>query len=540
MMAVALTLYACRNEDLLQQEQAAQKRNNADFFKKAQGDGIAARGGVDYVAILKAYERAHPFLASIPDQDGMPVWSKMKIIEGEVKTSLMIPLSTDNFTMSSVVFALIDDKSASVINVNNITNEELKNVVFNNSYSIIERESLFTTFMIMDNYTFGNEVFTNIPKELFVGSKMGEKNNMLYFHSPAVKEDGIEIETSYSGKVQVVQDIVCAIVKHCTHHGTGPCDGCGECKTESCSQSTIFIYSHPNPETGTVFYGYGEGGGGGGVPLPIPDPDPCGMTKAFYRQAPGCNGNTIPPSPLDGPCEDAKPAIDKANEILHTTAGQNMDSLLKGKTQAPNEWAVSVDQKPDGSYETSTPSEGTPHSSSSPNPSPPNVKVGDGHSHAGASGKPSGGDLYKMLQLLLTNPNFKYRYVYGDYFGTPETYALVVNDATAAQDFLSQFPMNENYDAQTHMIKFGSKLGDEFYTAADYYSQGAADDSTNENYAANAVGMAYILEKFSAGISVAKVDANGNLKKIMANVENITIPNSGGATAEGVKIIKCP
>lgn len=104
----------------------------------------------------------------------------------------MIPLSTDNFTMSSVVFALIDDKSASVINVNNITNEELKNVVFNNSYSIIERESLFTTFMIMDNYTFGNEVFTNIPKELFVGSKMGEKNNILYFHSPAVKEDGIE------------------------------------------------------------------------------------------------------------------------------------------------------------------------------------------------------------------------------------------------------------------------------------------------------------------------------------------------------------
>lgn len=79
MMAVALTLYACRNEDLLQQEQAAQKRNNAEFFKHAQGDGTSSRGGVDYVAILEAYERAHPFLASIPDQDGMPVWSKIKL-----------------------------------------------------------------------------------------------------------------------------------------------------------------------------------------------------------------------------------------------------------------------------------------------------------------------------------------------------------------------------------------------------------------------------------------------------------------------------
>lgn len=52
--------------------------------------------------------------------------------------------------------------------------------------------------------------------------------------------------------------------------------------------------------------------------------------------------------------------------------------------------------------------------------------------------------------------------------------------------------------------------------------------------------MAYILDKYNIGISIAKTDANGELKKINTEVVQITIPYSGGAVKEGVKVSKCP
>ena len=535
---LALFLWQCHSEDFSLAENNP-KRNNSDFFKHDSSGGLTGRAGVDYVSILEDYNDEHNFLATMPDQEGMPIWEKMQVLDiGDYYTALYVPLSFDETSLSSVMIVSIDENNEVSI-LKDYTNDYLSDYIYNSENPASKRKFLMNTFMEMDFLTFGQQRFTNLPLDLYEGSLDYNRLDI----------SNVKYENQNSGKAMLVTS--CITLHYCVHgHNTNNCDY-GNCKCGTpllcflvTSCSTISIWED-DPSGG----GLPSGGGGGGVgngdaggpnePGQQPPRDPCASSSVFYRLMPNCAGSGTD-IPLIDPCAIAKPSIDKANKILHTTVGQSMDSFLKGKTQAPNEWAMSIDQKPDGTYQTSTPNEGTPYTSSSTSALPPNVTVGDGHSHAGNPGKPSGGDLYLMLELLITNPNFKYRYVYGDYFGSPETYALVVNDASAAQAFLNQFPKSENYDAQTHMIKRDSKLGLDFYTATDYYYQGAAENTSNEIYDAHAVGMAYILEKHNVGMSIAKVDANGNLKKILANVETITIPYSGGTIAEGVKVKKCP
>ncbi len=265
-----------------------------------------------------------------------------------------------------------------------------------------------------------------------------------------------------------------------------------------------------------------------------------------YDSGDGCTG--VPTSPnipnLSNPCEKTKPFITTANAILHNPAvQQKMDAILKGKVSAPNEWAVAIGQKPDGTYEVTSAVEQNATNGSIPSSQLASLYIADGHSHAGNSGNPSGGDLYYLIKGLKTNyPDVKYRYVYGnDGFGNPEVYAFIVNDKNLAFNFLTQFPESENYDTQTHAIKETSELGEEFYKATKHFSEGRSENSASgENYDSRAIGMAYILDKYNAGISISKVDASGNLKKINVTVEQIVVPYSGGATKEGVKVSKCP
>ncbi|WP_123862192.1 hypothetical protein [Chryseobacterium artocarpi] len=53
-------------------------------------------------------------------------------------------------------------------------------------------------------------------------------------------------------------------------------------------------------------------------------------------------------------------------------------------------------------------------------------------------------------------------------------------------------------------------------------------------------GLAYILDKYNTGISLAKVDSNGNLTKVNVTKDNITVPGGDGTSKQGVKITGCP
>jgi hypothetical protein len=154
-----LLLWSCRSEDFAKAETNPQ-RNNTEFFKHRSS--LSAKN-TDYIRILEEYNRETDFLSKMPDQKGMPIWDKMYVVETETATGLMIPLSYDDETMSSVLFATLDGKNT-LTGVRDYDNATLEDIVYNQKISVENRESLFLSFMHMDNRTFGNEQFIGILK----------------------------------------------------------------------------------------------------------------------------------------------------------------------------------------------------------------------------------------------------------------------------------------------------------------------------------------------------------------------------------------
>lgn len=294
--------------------------------------------------------------------------------------------------------------------------------------------------------------------------------------------------------------------------------------------------------------GGGEDDGSGNTDSPSNGPIDCngGLTAPQtpnYDISDGGCGTGIPtqpnlPLPFTDPCKKTKASITAADNLLQNpTVQTQMDGVLKGKVTATKEWSVAIGQASNG-YEVTPAVEQNATNGTVPASQLVNPYIADGHSHAGGFGDPSGGDLYGFLENILTNPGLKYRYVYGNNFGVTETYALVLNDKTLISNFLAQFPRSENYDPDIQTIKEDSPLGIEFYRAHNHSSEGRNENNTGEMYRPAAVAMAYIFEKYNVGVSIAKADTNGNLKKINASVEQIAVPHS--SVKEGVKISKCP
>lgn len=259
-----------------------------------------------------------------------------------------------------------------------------------------------------------------------------------------------------------------------------------------------------------------------------------------YGDGSGSPSGSTPPATTNNPCEKSKPAVTAANKVLkNSKVQQNMDAVLKGKTQASNEWVVAIGQNTNGTYEVTPAQEAGTSQGSVPNSQLSSTYIGDGHSHAGGYGTPSAGDFYGMLKMMLTNTNLKYRFVYGDYFGTPETYVLIVSDRNLGADFLANYPESQNYDSTSHSFLEGSPVGVGFFDIKEMYGQGTYTSSIGDINGSTA-GLAYILEKFNTGISLGKVDDSGEIKKVNVTKESIIISGGGGVPKQGVKVIDCP
>lgn len=259
----------------------------------------------------------------------------------------------------------------------------------------------------------------------------------------------------------------------------------------------------------------------------------------------GCTGiPTLPnlPNLGDNPCRKTNASISAANTVLkNPTVQSQMDAVLKGKRTLENEWATALGIKSDGSYDITPAIEQQQNSGNSPDDllSNPASFFADGHTHSGDPAKPSAGDLYGMLNEVFYNANFKYRYVYGDSdIGTPEVYAMVLNDRAAAIQFRGTYLESKNYDIDKQGFLKGSTLWKEFEKIKALYDKISTVNTSGEDYHPKAVAMAYLLENLNAGISVAKVDNNGNLKKINVILEEITNPD--GTKGQRVKVSKCP
>ncbi len=338
-------------------------------------------------------------------------------------------------------------------------------------------------------------------------------------------------------------------------------DGCTLKGSDRATIYTVTNYVCTNIYDGTETGGggeyYGSGGGTdsgtGGEQLGPGTTQPCNGSGVSTNPLDpntnisegGCSG--IPtvvtvPNPADDPCVKTSRSISAANTVLkNPTVQSQMDAVLKGKRTLENEWATALGIKSDGSYDITPAIEQQQNSGNSPDDllSNPASFFADGHTHSGDPAKPSAGDLYGMLNEVFYNANFKYRYVYGDSdIGTPEVYAMVLNDRAAAIQFRGTYLESKNYDIDKQGFLKGSTLWKEFEKIKALYDKISTVNTSGEDYHPKAVAMAYLLENLNAGISVAKVDNNGNLKKINVILEEITNPD--GTKGQRVKVSKCP
>lgn len=309
-------LWSCRADDFAA-PQSESKRNNNDFFKHSKKESAYARSGVDYVDILESYNKEKDFLSTMPDQEGKPIWDKMQVLDGDNTTGLMIPLSVDNETLSSVLFAILDDRNT-VTGVKDYDNALLERIVYDGKIDAKFRESMFNTFMFVDNKTFGTQEFTGLPIDLFKDRKYDDKYGRIEIKSFEEPQKAVVDET---GKFLWIED--CYKVWACSHHGEGTCDKCDAlCHKIVCGSIAIYIGNESDfpPTTGTPNNGGGGGGGGGtpSIPTQQPPKDPCTVSisrGAFYRLNTGCLGTggdiDLPPNP----CRKLKDLLDptKAN-----------------------------------------------------------------------------------------------------------------------------------------------------------------------------------------------------------------------------------
>jgi len=255
-----------------------------------------------------------------------------------------------------------------------------------------------------------------------------------------------------------------------------------------------------------------------------------------------CSGSgMVNQAPQKTPCEKAKtPTLNSTTILKNPEVQSKMDAVLKSKINAANEYAVSVGKNSNGTYSVSPPNEGGATEGTVP-PVVSGLYVADGHSHTnGNFGVPSPGDFYNFILQFPANPYLASRFVYGSYFGEAEVYALVIYNKTLAQNFINNYPKGQNYNETTHSFSVGSSVGDEYFMAMDFASGGTYIDNTDENYSPSAMALAYVLGKFNTGISLAKVDANGNLKAISVTKETIVIPGGTGTPKPGLKVVQCP
>lgn len=541
---LAFLVIGCR-EELTTVENSATDERTELFFKNSLNRASKNFNQVSgQIAHLKSINSKNEFISKLSDQKGLPKWdfslhSKKKGHDKSGRTTstedvLVVPLQEDNNNYLSSLLYIENPDSANPF-IYTVTNLELYDFVHNSNIDAHIRETVLSTFLYFDDKIYDNQDFAHLPADLYPDVPLEAGKTTKSFEA----EFSEDTETDPQG---LHYNTICVISNHCTRTGpcaSGICDQCNLCVSQAC-----YTVGGPGGSTGTGdgdgdgSPGDGDGGEGGGSGTG----GECSR-GGWYRVVPpgdcggGGDGNT-PPNPK---CETSNTSITNANNILKNPEVQTkMDAVLKSKRNAPVEYAVSVGKNSNGSYSVTPPKEGGIDSGTVP-PVLSGNYVADGHTHPdGHYGTPSGGDFYNFILRFPNNPYLESRFVYGSYFGDAEVYALVVYDKNIAQNFVNTYPKSTNYDENTHMFLSNSTLGNAYNEAITYANVGTYQNDSDESYSSSAMAMAYVLDRFNTGISLAKVDADGNLKRINVTKEPIVVSGSNGIPKSGLKITKCP
>lgn len=508
LIAFLTVFWSCHNEDFINGK-AEPQRNNASFFLHAKTGGIAARGGVDYIAILEAYNREKDFLSTMPDQQGMPVWDKMQILDNGEKTILYVPLSADKTGLSSLLIVNIDEEN-DVARLQNFTNDYLEVYVYNADNPTAKRKLLMDTFLQMDFFTFGHQEFTNLPKDIYKGSTEYNRLNI-----PDVK---IEAEQSKG----FIYNTICTTYHFCVHgqstsscdYGSCTCGGLISCfLVTSCTTSATWIDDNSFPSFP------GSNGGGGGpsgcntCTNNTPPKDPCMMNTVFYRVKPGCleNAGDSGIDGLDDPCQKIITENLKAKALLNQTVIANQNTAMKaGISTSTIEKGFIFGKDASGNYKTSNIILGD--SSGAQVDLPPThtdfTAQGGIHNHTtNVYDVPSTGDIYWFMQNNYQNSNFNYYFINGV---EGSIYALVITNQTDFDNFPLSHPPSQYFSSINNGWNPLKDIGKDFETSYNYFFNvlGKSDQESEE------LAMAFVIGKYGMGMGLSKKDSSGNFKPI--------------------------
>lgn len=300
-----------------------------------------------------------------------------------------------------------------------------------------------------------------------------------------------------------------------------------------------------NPGTGSGGGGGSGSSGGGGNNNPPCEVRPPLTPKPGLTDENGCPiGNpTQPnlPNPKD-PCEKAKTPVNNVNNILHATTISSEINALKGYA-ANNHYEY-------GSAIVSTGSSiiaQDPYSNNnSEDPGSVSIivpSIGDylaaAHTHPRLP-PPSVRDLYSTLGYAKNYPTFQASYIVTK-DGT--IYAFVITDREKALAFLTAYPFSDNTTDEGRIFNIKNTVGIDFNEIYNNYMTGRLlpySGPENEQNDGLESALAYVLDKYDLGITIAKTDSKGDLKPLRPISFEYIIPSSGGKKIIGYKARLCP
>lgn len=342
----SLLLLGCRNEDLTGQYMNSKREET--FFETKLKD--LSQEQQQILIFLQNENARTKFVSKLKDQTGIPVWDKMIIrtnedIENlgkantEEETLLIIPVSKDEDELSSVIYA---KKLNGTFQFNNITNEALRNFVFDTSISTEIREEVLVSYLFADHHVYGTQHFARLPNDLLPKFIKNGRLSMKSINTGG-KTGPVHTDGSQDPSHFVVPVWECLELRDVDKCGcqTLICDMCPACVSSYCS---IIWISGGGSGEGTGNPGGDTGGDTGGGTGGSTD---C-STGGWYKIIPnGCDDGDNPEPDSTSPCE-------KINSQKNDVTYKTKVSFLKSKTSESSEYGFRVGNPVPGSGQTTT------------------------------------------------------------------------------------------------------------------------------------------------------------------------------------------
>ena len=250
------------------------------------------------------------------------------------------------------------------------------------------------------------------------------------------------------------------------------------------------------------------------------------MTLPDITGNPDCDKATIP-------CVSANMLINQIN------IKPKLDSLANFAATKNIEYAVTVSKPIGETYPTAT----APFTQNNPGQviitAPTNGDyIANAHSHPeGGSPPPSPADFYAAMGNAVNYTTFSTSFIYAS---DGSVYAIMVNSRQNAQNFLANYPRSSNLSANGQEIIGTSAMAMKFNEIRKNYSSGLYPSySGNSQKDGLETALAWVLNKYNSGMSIAKMDENGNFKALTAKTFN-HYDTAGQQNITAYKTETCP